>query len=97
MSIDRLCVGGSFEAIKLELARRMLMARDPDFGSYEDYDFTEEGIAEAAAALNPELISFGEDGLRAEIPPGSISAYTEVGFDISARYEALEDLITLEP
>lgn len=97
VSIDRFCVGGSFEDIKLELTRRMFAPKDEFLPPYVDYTFTEEDIAEAAAALNPELISFGEDGLRAEIPPGSISAYTEVGFDISARYEALEDLITLEP
>lgn len=97
VSIDRFCVGGSFEEIKPELTRRMFATRDPNFDKEYGITFTEEGIAEAAAALKPEYISFAEDGLRAEIPPGSISAYTEVGFDISARYEAIADLITFEP
>lgn len=96
VSIDRLCVGGSFEEIKLELTRRMLEPKDDYFPPYTDYTFTEQDIAEAAAALNPELISFGEDGLRAGLPDG-VSSHPDEWLGIGARYEALEDLITFEP
>lgn len=96
VSIDRLCVGGSFEDIKLELTRRMLEPKDDYFPPYVDYTFTEQDIDTFAGALSPELISFGDEGLRAEVRV-KISVYPDEGYVIGARYEALEDLITLEP
>lgn len=96
VSIDRFCVGGSFEDIKLELTRRMLEPKDDYFPPYVDYTFTEQDIDTFAGALSPELISFGDEGLRAEVRV-KISVYPDEGYVIGARYEALEDLITLEP
>lgn len=96
VSIDRLCVGGSFEDIKLELTRRMLEPKDDYFPPYVDYTFTEQDIDTFAGALSPELISFGDEGLRAEVRV-KISVYPDEGYVIGARYEALEDLITFEP
>lgn len=96
VSIDRFCVGGSFEDIKLELTRRMLEPKDDYFPPYVDYTFTEQDIDTFAGALSPELISFGDEGLLAEVRV-KISVYPDEGYVIGARYEALEDLITLEP
>lgn len=96
VSIDRFCVGGSFEAIKPELTRRMLEPKDDYFPPLVDYTFTEQDIDTFAGALSPELISFGDEGLRAEVRV-KISVYPDEGYVIGARYEALEDLITLEP
>lgn len=96
VSIDRFCVGGSFEDIKLELTRRMLEPKDDYFPPYVDYAFTEQDIDTFAGALSPELISFGDEGLRAEVRV-KISVYPDEGYVIGARYEALEDLITFEP
>lgn len=96
VSIDRFCVGGSFEDIKLELTRRMLEPKDDYFPPYVDYTFTEQDIDTFAGALSPELISFGDEGLRAEVRV-KISVYPDEGYVIGARYEALEDLITFAP
>ena len=97
VSIDRLCVGGSFEDIKLELTRRMLATRDPNFDSPEDYDFTEEDIAEAAEHLDPADIYFDWECMSTTLMPGSISRYPENAFGIGVRYSKIEDLITFEP
>lgn len=96
VSIDRFCVGGSFEDIKLELTRRMLEPKDDYFPPYVDYTFTEQDIDTFAGALSPELISFGDEGLRAEVRV-KISVYPDEGYVIGARYEAIADLITFEP
>lgn len=96
VSIDRFCAGGSFEAIKPELTRRMLEPKDDYFPPLVDYTFTEQDIDTFAGALSPELISFGDEGLRAEVRV-KISVYPDEGYIIGARYEAIADLITLEP
>lgn len=97
VSIDRFCVGGSFEDIRLELTRRMF---EPKLGKllppYEDIKLNEQELAEAAAALVPELINFGERGMFVELPAGCVSTRPDEGFYIAAYYFAVEDLIKVE-
>lgn len=95
VSIDRFCAGGSFEAIRSELTRRMFEPKDDFFPPYVDYEFTDEQIALTASRLEVGNILFREDGLYAEVH-GKLGDYPDAGYAIGAHWEAIEDLIAVD-